>query len=78
MRIDVKPFGIGYRTCQQILTVELGMHCVAAKFVPRILTADQKQQHVSVCQELLQITSNATFLPRVMTDDESWIYSYDP
>jgi hypothetical protein len=41
------------------------MHRVAAKFVPRILTADQKQQHVNVCVELLQITSDATFLPRV-------------
>ena len=29
--------GIGYGTCQQILTEELGMHHVAAKFVPRIL-----------------------------------------
>jgi hypothetical protein len=38
--------GIGYRTWQQFLTKELGMHHVAAKFVPRILTADQKQQCV--------------------------------
>jgi len=34
---------VGYGTCQWVLTAELGMHCVAAKFVPRILTADQKQ-----------------------------------
>jgi len=34
---------IGYGTCQQVLTEEVGMHRVAAKFVPRILTADQKQ-----------------------------------
>jgi hypothetical protein len=27
---------IGYGTCQQILTAQLGMHRVAAKFVPRI------------------------------------------
>jgi len=44
--------GIGYRTCQQVLTEELGMHCVAAKFVPRILIADQKQQHINICTEL--------------------------
>jgi len=35
--------GIGYGTGQQVLTEELGMHYVAAIFVPRILTADQKQ-----------------------------------
>jgi hypothetical protein len=30
--------GIGYGTYQRFLTKELGMHRVAAKFVPRILT----------------------------------------
>jgi len=45
--------GIGYgTTCQRVLTEELGMHRVAAKFVPRILTADQKQQRVNFCSEL--------------------------
>ena len=38
---------VGYGTCQRVLTEELGMHCVAAKFVPRILTADRKQQRVA-------------------------------
>ena len=38
---------VGYGTCQRVLTEELGMHCVAAKFVPWILTADQKQQRVA-------------------------------
>ena len=37
----------GYGTCQRVLMEELGMHRVAAKFVPRILTADQKQQRVA-------------------------------
>jgi hypothetical protein len=65
--------------CQWILTAELGMHHVAAKFVSRILTADQKQQHVSVCEEFRQIASDdATFLSRVITGDKSWIYGYDP
>jgi len=55
------------------------MHRVAAKFVPRILTGDQKQQRVNVCTELCQLTSDdETFLSRVITGDESWVYSYDP
>jgi len=58
---------------------ELGMHLVAAKFVPRILTADQKHQHVNFCTELRQLTSDdETFLSRVITGDESWVYGYDP
>jgi hypothetical protein len=41
------------------------MHGVAAKFVPMILTADQKQQRVNVCTELRQLASNdETFLSR--------------
>jgi hypothetical protein len=43
---------IGYGTWQRILTEEFGMHRVAAKFVPRILRAGQKQQRVNVCTEI--------------------------
>jgi len=69
---------VGYGTCQWVLTEELGIHHVAAKFVPRILTADQKQQRV-VCTELRQLASDdETFLSRVITGDESWVYGYDP
>jgi hypothetical protein len=45
----------------------------------RFLIADQKQQRVNICEELHQIASdNATFLCRVIADDGSWIYGYDP
>jgi len=55
------------------------MHRVATKFVPRILTADQKQQRINISTELCQLTSNdETFLSRVITGDESWVYSYNP
>ena len=67
--------GVGYGTCQRVLTEEFGMHCIAAKFVPRILTADQKQQRVNVGTELRQVGSDdETFLSRVITGDESWVY----
>jgi hypothetical protein len=52
---------------------------MSAKFVPRILTADQKQQYVNICKELSQITSNdATFSSTVITGDKNWIYDNDP
>jgi len=70
---------VGYGTCQRVLTEELGMHRVAAKFVSRILTADQKQQRVNVRTELRQLASNdETFLSRVINGDESWVSGYDP
>jgi hypothetical protein len=44
----------------------------------RFLTADQKQQRVTVCEEFVQIVSDdTTFLPRVIAYDESWIYCHD-
>jgi hypothetical protein len=44
--------GISYGVCREILIENLNMRRIAAKFVPRLLTNDQKQQHVNVCFEL--------------------------
>jgi hypothetical protein len=45
-------FGMCYGSCQQILTEQLNMHRIAAQFVPRELTQDQKESQVAICQEL--------------------------
>jgi hypothetical protein len=37
--------GISYRVCQEILTENLNFRRIAVKFVPWLLTNDQKQQH---------------------------------
>ena len=53
---------VGYGICQRVLTEQLGMQRVAAKFVLRIMTADQLHQRVSVCTELRQLaTDDETF-----------------
>jgi hypothetical protein len=44
--------GINYGVFQEILTENLNTHCTAAKFVPQLLTNDQKQRHVNVFLEL--------------------------
>jgi hypothetical protein len=60
--------GIGYGTCQRLLTEEMCVHRVAAKFVSRVLTVDQKQQRVNICTELRQLASDdETFLSMVIT-----------
>ena len=45
--------GISAGSCHHILTEELKMHRVAAKFVPRLMTSDQQAHRVEVCQDLL-------------------------
>jgi histone-lysine N-methyltransferase SETMAR len=74
------PLGwISYEVCQEILTENLNMRRIAAKFVPHLLTNDQKQRHVNVCLELQgKANEDTTFISRIITGDESWIYSYDP
>jgi hypothetical protein len=39
---------ISYGVCQEILTENLNMRCIAAMFVPQLLTNDQKQQCVNM------------------------------
>jgi hypothetical protein len=40
--------GISYRVCQEILTENLNMCRIAAKFVPWFFTNDQKQGHIRI------------------------------
>jgi hypothetical protein len=47
------------------------MRRIAAKFVPRLLQNEQKQQRLEVCREL---QNDPDFLLKVVTGDES----YDP
>ena len=63
--------GIGYGSCQRILTEHLNMRRTAAKFVPRVLTHDQKDSRVAICQELKEIVINDfTLLLNVITGDD--------
>jgi len=63
--------------CHEILTENLGMHRIAAKFVPRLLMDDQKQNRVDVSQELLDRANDDNFLKNIITGDETWAYGYD-
>ena len=70
--------GISVGSCHDILTEELKMHGVAAKFVPRLMTSDQQAHCVQVCQDLLDHSENdIEFLSKIITRDESWVYGYD-
>jgi hypothetical protein len=42
---------VSYGTVQTILTCDMNLHRVAAKFVPRFLTPEQKEHRVAICQE---------------------------
>jgi len=70
---------IAFVTCQKILTEDLQMRRVAVKFVPHLLTAEQKDNRVSVCTDLRdQAENDPNFMSSVITGDECWVYGYDP
>ena len=70
--------GIGKSSCHTILTEKLKVHRVAAKFVPRLLTEEQKQNRVSVSREILHCpNTDENFLKNVKKFDEKWVYGYD-
>ena len=55
------------------------MHRIAAKFVPGVLTQDQKDSRVAICQELKEtVIKDPTILLNVITGDESIVDAYDP
>ena len=71
--------GLSYGTVQRILADNLNMRRISARFVPRLLSHDQKANRVSVCRELKQqARGDPTFIPNIITDDETRLYSYDP
>jgi hypothetical protein len=70
---------VSYRTVQTILTFVLNIHRVAETFVPRLLTPEQKEHRVAICLEIRQrAVDEQSFMSRIITGDENWVYGYEP
>jgi histone-lysine N-methyltransferase SETMAR len=70
---------LSYGTVQRILLDNLNMRRISAKFVPRLLSYDQKAHRVSVCRELKQqARDDPSFISTIITGDGTWVYGYDP
>jgi len=71
--------GISVGSCDAILTDNLHMKHVCAKFVPPLLTDDQREQRQTIAGDLLERScEDVQFLKNIVTGDESWVYGYDP
>ena len=72
--------GLAYGTVQSILSNELEMSKVSARWVPRMLTIDQKRTRVTDCERLLlqYHRDPVDFLARFVTMDETWVHHFDP
>jgi hypothetical protein len=71
--------GLNTFSAHSIVTEDLAMKRESTNFVPKLLTAEQKQFRVEVSQDMLDPTnSDPDFLNTITTGDESWVYGYDP
>ncbi|GFT08297.1 HTH_48 domain-containing protein [Nephila pilipes] len=67
--------GVSKDSAHAILREDLNMNRVAAKFVPKLLSSEQKDLLFDVAQDLLDTTNtDPGFLNTVITEDESWVY----
>jgi histone-lysine N-methyltransferase SETMAR len=61
-----------------MFTEKLQMRRLSAKFVPRLLSDDQKDNRVEINQEMLaNANGNENFLKNIITEDETWVHRYD-
>ena len=72
--------GISRERVENILHNELGMSKVSARWVPRLLTPDQKLTRLTLSQENIAIfeADQASFIDRFLTQDECWVHHFEP
>ena len=72
-------FDVSVGTVDTIIREELKMRKIYAKFVPRVLSEDQKERRCHYSREMVElVNSDPAVLDALMTCDENWIYCYDP
>jgi len=75
----VDDCGISAGSCDAILTDDLHTKRVCAKFVPRLLTDDQREQRQTIARDLFECScEDVQFLKNTVTGYESWVCGYDP
>ena len=72
--------GTSYGTVERILTLDLKMKKVSARWVPRLLSENDMERRVSCSQEFLRRyrRQGAAFLDSVITLDETWLHYFEP
>ena len=57
----------------------MNLRRVSAKFVPKLLTEQQKELRKEISQDMLDLANHdPEFIKTIITVDEMWVYGYDP
>jgi histone-lysine N-methyltransferase SETMAR len=72
--------GIPSSSIHRILTQDLGLRKVTARWVPHHLTEEHKARRIATARQLLHRfrQEGSAFLERIVTLDETWACSYEP
>ena len=71
--------GISSESISRILTENLKLNRVCAKFVSQVLNQNKKDFRVEVAKDILEsIRKDPELLERIIIDNEIWIYGYAP
>lgn len=72
--------GISYERTQNIIVHELGFSKVSARWVPRLLSVEQKRIRLTISRDCLEMfeADPQGFLDRFVTMDETWVHHYTP
>jgi metal-sulfur cluster biosynthetic enzyme len=72
--------GISHGSADHIMHDVLQYHKVCARWVPRQLTSELKEQHMNACKEHLGHcqTEGDVCLQCIVTGDESWAHYFHP
>ncbi|CAK9801685.1 Mariner Mos1 transposase [Anthophora quadrimaculata] len=69
---------MSHMSVHNILSEVLGMRRVAARLVPKELNFLQKEHRKAVAEDMIsRASSDFTFMKRITTGDETWVYEYD-
>ena len=83
-RLSVKDIasctGISEGSVQTILKKRLDLRRVCARWVPHLLTEEQKTQCLKCAQELLKTYKgcNSRVISNLLTGDETWVHMFEP
>ena len=75
----VAEVGISTGSVHSILTEDLNLRRVSVKFVPKLLTEQQKELRKEISKDMLDLANHdPEFIKTIITGDETWVYVYDP
>ncbi len=63
-----------HETIPHILCKDLNMRKTSLHMMSKVLTDDQKAEHIRICCDWLKVDASENIFSRVVTEDQSWVF----